>query len=80
MKECFNSPYGVKYFPEYSESIPDGETVQALSKAAKENNVYLIGGSIPERDGSKLYNTCTIFDPNGNLIAKHRKVIFKDTF
>jgi omega-amidase len=80
LKECFNSPYGVKYFPEYSESIPDGETVQALSKAAKENNVYLIGGSIPERDGSKLYNTCTIFDPNGNLIAKHRKVIFKDTF
>ncbi len=46
-KECFNSPYGVKYFPEYSEAIPTGETCMALSKAAKDNNVYLIGGSIP---------------------------------
>ncbi len=74
LKECFNSPYGVKYFPEYSEPIPEGETFKALSQAARENQVYLIGGSIPERDGNKLYNTCTVFDPNGTLIAKHRKV------
>ena len=53
----------------------DGGTFRALSLAAKENKVYLIGGSIPERDGAKLYNTCPIFDPNGNLIGKHRKVI-----
>lgn len=45
-----------------------------LKWKAKENEVYLIGGSIPEKDGDKLYNTCPIFDPNGNLIAKHRKV------
>lgn len=74
LPECFNCPYGVKYFPEYSEEIPDGETTRALAKAAKDNNVYLIGGSIPERDGGKLYNTCPVFDPQGNMIAKHRKV------
>ena len=74
LPECFNSPYGVKYFPQYCESIPNGETVSALAKAAKEHQVYVIGGSIPEKDGDKLYNTCTIFDPLGNLIAKHRKV------
>lgn len=73
-EECFNSPYGVKYFPEYCEEIPGGETTSALAKAAKENNVYLIGGSIPEKEGDRLYNTCTVFDNNGNLIAKHRKV------
>lgn len=33
-----------------------------------------MGGSIPEKDGSKIYNTCPIFDNNGNLIAKHRKM------
>ena len=77
MKECFNSPYGIKYFPEYCESIPDGETTQALSKAARDNKVYLIGGSIPEKEGSEMFNTCTVFDPNGNLIAKHRKVVLK---
>jgi omega-amidase len=74
LPECFNSPYGVKYFPEYSESFDDSETLKALAQAAKQNGIYLIGGSIPERDGTKLYNTCPVFDPNGNLIAKHRKV------
>lgn len=74
LPECFNSPYGVKYFPEYSEPIPDGETIKALSKAAKDNNIYLIGGSMPEKEGDRLYNTCPVFDPKGNLIAKHRKM------
>lgn len=74
IKECFNSPYGVKYFPEYSEEIPNGETCQALAKAAKENNIYLIGGSIPEKNGDNLFNTCPIFDNHGNFVAKHQKV------
>ena len=73
-QECFNSPYGVKYFPEYCEPIPDGPTIQALSQAARDHGVYLIGGSIPEKDGDRLYNTCPVFDPSGSLIAKHRKV------
>lgn len=75
LPECFNSPYGVKYFPDYSESMPDGETSRALAKAARDNSVYLIGGSIPERDEqNKLYNTCAVFDPTGTLVAKHRKM------
>ena len=45
-----------------------------LPKAASELGVYLVGGSIPERDGDKLYNTSTVFDPKGNLVARHRKV------
>ena len=31
-------------------------------------------GSIPEEDGGKLYNSCTVFGPDGELILKHRKV------
>ncbi|XP_064640285.1 omega-amidase NIT2-like [Lineus longissimus] len=73
LPECFNSPYGTSYFPEYAETIP-GLSTEALSKAAKENGVYLVGGSIPEKDGDKLYNTCTVYNPAGDLIAKHRKV------
>jgi predicted amidohydrolase len=35
--------------------------------------VYTIG-SIPEKDGDNFYNTSTVFDPKGTMIAKHRKV------
>lgn len=76
LPECFNSPYGTKFFKEYAEHIPDGFTSQSLSSIAKELNIYLIGGTIPERDtaDNKLYNTCTVWSPNGDLIAKYRKV------
>lgn len=37
--------------------------------------VFLVGGSIPERDNSgKLFNTCTVWSPQGNLLAKYRKI------
>lgn len=82
LPECFNSPYGTKYFNEYAETIPDGLTCQRLSEIAKEMNVYLVGGTIPERDSgdNKLYNTCTIWSPNGDLIGKYRKVISFNTW
>ncbi|XP_031815431.1 omega-amidase NIT2 isoform X2 [Sarcophilus harrisii] len=71
--ECFNSPYGANFFPEYAEPIP-GECTRRLSDLAKECQVYLIGGSIPEEDDGKFYNTCTVFGPDGALLAKHRKL------
>ncbi|NXC75156.1 NIT2 amidase, partial [Anhinga anhinga] len=74
LPECFNSPYGTKYFKQYAEKIP-GESTQKLSEVAKECSVYLVGGrSIPEEDGGKLYNTCAVFGPDGAMLAKHRKV------
>ncbi|EDW37938.1 GL12311 [Drosophila persimilis] len=36
--------------------------------------LYIIGGSIVERDAGKLYNTCTVWAPNGSLIGRHRKI------
>ncbi|KAK4526615.1 hypothetical protein GAYE_SCF26G4531 [Galdieria yellowstonensis] len=82
LPECFNSPYDNAAFPVYAEEIPEpGEHVSekfktcfALSEAAKKYQVYLVGGSIPERDGSKLYNSSPVFSPSGELLAKHRKV------
>uniref|UniRef100_A0A8C2BPH6 omega-amidase n=1 Tax=Cyprinus carpio TaxID=7962 RepID=A0A8C2BPH6_CYPCA len=73
LPECFNSPYGTGFFAEYAEKIP-GESTQVLSEAAKECGVYLVGGSIPEEDGGKIYNTCSIFGPDGKLLVKHRKI------
>lgn len=74
LSECFNSPYGTKFFAEYAESIPNGPTSEMLSKAAKANQIYLVGGTIPESSNNKLYNTCTIWNPDGKLIGKFRKM------
>ena len=86
LPECFNSPYGTKYFDKYAETLlpsPPTEaqspTFHALSQLAKEANVYLVGGSIPEydpasKDEKKLYNTSLTFSPRGELLATHRKV------
>jgi predicted amidohydrolase len=73
LPEMFNCPYETDRFQDYAEE-EGGETWQALQGAAKENGVYVIGGTIPEREGTHLYNTCFIFDPQGNQIGKHRKV------
>ena len=58
---------------DYAEEIP-GESTNMLSSVAKETQCYVIGGSIPERDSGKLYNTSTSFGPDGAMLAKHRKV------
>ncbi|KAI3644872.1 hypothetical protein MP228_011036 [Amoeboaphelidium protococcarum] len=83
LPECFNSPYGTKYFPKYAERISDsvnlsdsGPSVNALSQMARDAKVHLIGGSIPEVEptSGKFYNTCTVYNTSGELIAKHRKL------
>ncbi|KAK5870342.1 hypothetical protein PBY51_024987 [Eleginops maclovinus] len=76
LPECFNSPYGTSFFSQYAERIP-GESTELLSEAARqpgENQIYLVGGSIPEADGGKLYNSCIVFGPDGKIILKHRKI------
>jgi len=86
LPECFNSPYGHVHFPVHAESIAytpgqlydvgksESESVRMLSAAARETGAWLIGGSIPENADGKVYNTCTVYSPKGELIAMHRKV------
>jgi len=84
LPECFNCPYSNDAFPSYAEHIPNvgqsisqkaSPTCYMLSKIAAEMEIYLVGGSIPEKaSDSTLYNTCTVYNPKGELVAKHRKV------
>lgn len=83
LPECFNSPYGTSYFPQYCETLlpaPPTESqspsYHALSKMAKESKSYLVGGSIPEYwpETKKYYNTSLTFGPDGKHLATHRKV------
>ena len=44
-----------------------------LSAAARENGVWLIGGTIPESADGRLYNTSFVFDREGRQAARCRK-------
>lgn len=72
LPEMFVCPYENNAFLENAEEC-GGLIWQGMSDIARDNNVYLIGGTFPEREGSRLYNTCIVFDRVGNQIARHRK-------
>ncbi len=74
LPEMFNCPYSSELFPAYAEQHPGGETTAMLSEIAASKGIYIFGGSIPEKDGKQVFNTCFIFGPDGNLLARHRKV------
>ena len=74
LPEMFNCPYSNDKFIEYGEEEKDSPTLSKISSLANENNVYILAGSIPEKEGDKLYNTSYLFDRNGEIIAKHRKM------
>ena len=49
-------------------------SAKILFDLAMKYNIYIIGGSISEKDNDLFYNTCLCISPNGTLVAKHRKV------
>ena len=74
LPEMFCCPYQTENFPIYAEE-EGGPIWQQLSAYAKQYGVYLIGGSMPEKDAEgNVYNTCYVFDREGKQIGKHRKV------
>lgn len=73
LPEMFNCPYDNSFFPKYAEDFP-GTTTRLLSKLADSQNIYIVGGSIPEKEGERIFNTSYIFDKNGKVVGKHRKM------
>ncbi len=87
LPECWNSPYSTACFPEYAEKVPgagevpdekESPSYSMVCDTARETGKWIVGGSIPERDFSsgseKLYNTCLVINPQGEVVARHRKV------
>lgn len=53
-----------------------GQIQRFLSKMAKTNQIWLIGGSIPLECDSpkKVRNTCLVYDPAGKQVARYDKI------
>ena len=55
-------------------NIFSGPEVDRLASMAAKYKVYLVIGVV-ERDGYTLYSTVLFFDPEGNYLGKHRKLM-----
>ena len=74
LPEMFACPYDNSMFRVYARR-EGGPAFTALSRFAREHQVFLVGGSVPEEDEQgRIYNTSWIFDRDGKLLGKHRKV------
>ena len=58
------------------ESVGSGPIQERLSQIAKENNLYLVAGTIPleAKDPNKVLNTTLVFDPVGQQISRYDKI------
>ncbi|KAK3148228.1 hypothetical protein QOZ80_3BG0292380 [Eleusine coracana subsp. coracana] len=78
LPEIWNSPYSNDSFPDFAEDIEAGgdaaPSFSMMSEIARALQITLVGGSIPERSGGNLYNTCCVFGSDGKLKGKHRKI------
>lgn len=74
LPEMFICPYGNEYFRDYSETENNSETLALIKNISIKNAIYVIAGSIPEREGDKVFNTSYVISPDGKIIAKHRKL------
>ncbi|MEM9272400.1 MAG: Nit6803 family nitrilase [Cyanobacteria bacterium P01_F01_bin.143] len=65
---------GKEHMKLYEEAVEVPSPVtESISKAAKVNSMVVVLG-INERDGGSLYNTQLIFDADGSLLLKRRKI------
>lgn len=56
-----------------AEPLP-GRTEEVMCRTAKEAGVWIVSGSLYERDGDKIYNTCPVIDPDGKVVCRYRKM------
>lgn len=73
LPEMFCCEYRNSAFVENREPV-GGAIWQSLASSAAENAVWLIGGSMPEADGERTYNTSFVFDRTGRQVTFHRKM------
>jgi predicted amidohydrolase len=58
---------------EVSELVPDGPSSETFAHKAKEHEINICANLV-ERDGDLIFNTAVLFDRQGSLVGRYRKV------
>jgi len=57
----------------YAKEFPC-EFESEMQKMAKKYGIWLLPGSIFEKEGDKIYNTATVINPDGEIVTRYRKM------
>ena len=60
-----------------AEPVP-GPTTERLSAVARARTMWVLGGSLLEADDGRVFNTSVLFDRQGELVARYRKIHLYD--
>lgn len=69
--------WNTSFFPHNIRELADVDgrrTKELLKRLSSKFNVNIVGGSVARLSGDKLFNTCYVFDRNGNEINHYDKV------
>ncbi len=73
LPECFACRGTRETLRRASEPV-GGPITRWLAGNAARLGCWMLGGSLPERDGTRIYNTSLLFDRRGHLRAVYRKI------
>lgn len=71
--EMFTTPYQLDYFKKNKQDM-HGPVMAFLKQIALKFQAIVIGGSIPENDQGKIFNTSFVINAKGEIIHKYRKI------
>ncbi|MFT6215670.1 MAG: putative amidohydrolase, partial [Roseivirga sp.] len=57
----------------YAQELP-GHFETEMKAMAKKHKIWLVPGSIFEKSGDKIYNTALVINPQGEVVARYRKM------
>ena len=60
--------------PPPGSNLPGGPAYEFLRDVARSRRVHVHGGSIQEKGGERLFNTTLVFGPEGQELARYRKI------
>jgi predicted amidohydrolase len=69
----FKTPENIDWWKGNVETIP-GPLTERLQALARKTGQWLVPGSMWEMDGDKRYNTALVISPQGEIVAKYRKM------
>lgn len=57
----------------FAKEFPNND-IEKFQQMAKKYGIWLLPGSMFEKEGDKIYNTAVVINPDGELVGKYRKM------